>query len=71
MTEQLHEEFRPDALGVKILRRLAAGEDYDRIAAAELMSSRTVRRLVSAMKRRAGARTVAALCAEAGRRGWL
>jgi DNA-binding CsgD family transcriptional regulator len=63
--------FQPDHLSVKILQRLAAGESYEQIGAAEYVSTRTVRRLVSALKRRAGARTVGALCSQAAQRGWL
>jgi DNA-binding NarL/FixJ family response regulator len=64
-------EVRPDELSISILRRLASGENYDQVAAAEYVSSRTVRRMVSGLKQRTGARTVAALCAEAAHRGWL
>jgi hypothetical protein len=63
--------FRPDGLGVSILRRLTAGESYEQVAASEYVSARTVRRVVAVLKRRTGSPTVAALCAEATRRGWL
>jgi DNA-binding CsgD family transcriptional regulator len=63
--------FRPDEMDVSILRKLTAGKSYEEVAASEYVSARTVRRLVAALKRRTGSPTLAALCAEATRRGWL
>jgi DNA-binding CsgD family transcriptional regulator len=65
------EGFRPDELELSILRRLVAGESYEQVAAAEYISVRTVRRQVSALKRHTASRTIAALCAEATRQGWV
>ena len=61
----------PDELDLKVLTRLAAGQRYEAIAAAEYVSSRTVCRMVRNLKRRTGVNSLAALCAEATRRGWL
>jgi DNA-binding CsgD family transcriptional regulator len=48
-----------------------AGESYREIATAEFISSRTVRRLVGSLKQQTGAENLAALGAEATKRGWL
>jgi DNA-binding NarL/FixJ family response regulator len=56
---------------VRILSRLVRGENYIEIATAEYLSSRTVRRLVSELKRQTGVTNLAGLCVEATRRGWL
>ncbi len=56
---------------LRILRRLVRGENYVEIGSAEHLSSRTVRRLVSELKRRTGVTNLAGLCVEASRRGWL
>jgi DNA-binding CsgD family transcriptional regulator len=71
MNDCEHGGFRPDEIGVSILRRLTAGESYEQVAVSEYISARTVRRLVATLKRRTGSPTIAALCAEAMRRGWL
>lgn len=62
---------QPHKLEVRILARLAAGHNYVEIAAAEYLSSRTVRRLVRQLKLQTGVTTLPSLCAEATRRGWL
>ena len=62
---------KPEELEVRILARLAAGHNYVQIAAAEYLSSRTVRRLVRELKQRTGVTSLPGLCAEASRRGWL
>ena len=62
---------RPAALELRGLARVVAGESYREIAAAEYLSSRTVRRLVGRLKQQAGAENLVALGAEATRRGWL
>ena len=62
---------QPAALQLRVLARVVAGESYREIAAAEYMSSRTVRRLVGELKHRAGAENLVALGAEAVKRGWL
>jgi DNA-binding CsgD family transcriptional regulator len=61
----------PAALHLRVLARVVAGENYREIAAAEYISSRTVRRLVKDLKGRTGTDNLAALGAEAVRRGWL
>jgi DNA-binding CsgD family transcriptional regulator len=68
-TEHISEEL--DLLDLKVLTRLAAGQRYEAIAAAEYVSSRTVCRMVRNLKKRTGVNSLAALCAEATRRGWL
>lgn len=62
---------QPQKVEVRILASLAAGHSYVEIAAAEYLSSRTVRRLVRQLKLRTGVTTLPGLCAEATRRGWL
>ena len=60
-----------DNLDIRIVKRLVLGESYMEIAAAEYLSSRTIRRLVRSLKERLGVLTLAGVCAEAARRGWL
>jgi hypothetical protein len=61
---------RPSGLRLRVLARVLAGQSYHEIATAEYLSVRTVRRYVEQLKRRAGAASLAALGAEATRRGW-
>jgi DNA-binding CsgD family transcriptional regulator len=62
---------KPPELQLRVLARVIAGQSYREIATAEFMSSRTVRRLVGSLKQLAGAENLAALAAEATKRGWL
>lgn len=71
MSSQQKEDSRPADLHLRILSRIIAGQSYHEIGAAEFISSRTVRRLVGDLKRQTGAENLAALGAEATRRGWL
>lgn len=61
----------PAGLHLRVLARVVAGESYREIAAAEYISSRTVRRMIKELKSRTGVDNLAALGAEAARRGWL
>jgi DNA-binding NarL/FixJ family response regulator len=71
MISQQQAAQKPPELQLRVLARVIAGETYREIATAEFMSSRTVRRLVSDLKRQSGAENLAALGAEATKRGWL
>jgi DNA-binding CsgD family transcriptional regulator len=62
---------RPDDLEMRVLVRLASGQRYDAIAAAEYVSNRTVCRLIRNLKLRTGTTNLVELCSEANRRGWL
>jgi DNA-binding CsgD family transcriptional regulator len=71
MISQQQVAEKPPELQLRVLARVIAGESYREIAMAEFMSSRTVRRLVGSLKQQTGAENLAALAAEATRRGWL